>query len=51
MGVIQEVKNKYDRLNRPRGFSCVPVLIHINGVNNSVAEAFFLRLFLILGLS
>lgn len=35
---IDEVQNKIDRLHRPKGFSCRPVLIHVNGVNESVVE-------------
>ncbi len=36
--VIEEVKQKIDRLNIPKNFSCRPVLIHVNGVNSAVAE-------------
>ncbi len=37
--VISEVKNKIERLYIPRGMSCCPVLIHVNGVNDSVIDS------------
>lgn len=37
--VIQETSNKIERLKRPRGFSCIPVLIHVNGVEDAVVES------------
>lgn len=37
--VIQEVREKIDALSRPKGFSCRPVLIHVNGVEDAVAES------------
>lgn len=37
--VVQEVQQKIDRLEIPRGFSIRPVLIHVNGVAESVEEA------------
>jgi hypothetical protein len=37
--IIKEMKDKLDRLSLPRGFACCPVLIHINGVNESVADS------------
>ena len=36
--VIHEVEQKIERLNRPKGFSCRPVLIHVNGVSEEVIE-------------
>ena len=36
--VIQEVKDKLKRLERPKGFSCRPVLFHVNGVTDGVLE-------------
>ena len=33
------VQQKIDRLTRPKGFSCRPVLIHVNGVSEEVAES------------
>lgn len=37
--IIQEMKQKLDRLSLPRGFSCCPVLIHVNGVSDAVIDA------------
>lgn len=37
--VISEVHHKINSLYKPRGFSCIPVLIHVNGVQNSVRES------------
>ncbi|OJX10128.1 MAG: ATPase [Caedibacter sp. 37-49] len=37
--IIQETKDKINRLVLPRRFSCWPVLIHVNGVNESLEEA------------
>lgn len=37
--VIKEVKEKIARLKRPKGFSCRPVLFHVNGVTDNVLEA------------
>lgn len=34
--VIEEVKEKIERLSYPRGFSIRPVLIHVNGVSRGV---------------
>lgn len=39
--VIFEVQQKIDRIKRPRGFSCRPVLIHVNGVQKEVVESGF----------
>lgn len=36
--VIEEVKEKIERLKRPKGLSYRPVLIHINGVEKSIVE-------------
>lgn len=36
--VIDEVKTKISNLSLPRGFSCVPVLIHVGGVSDEVEE-------------
>lgn len=36
--VIFDVQQKIDRLNRPKSFSCRPVLIHVNGVTNDLLE-------------
>jgi len=37
--VIQEVKEKMNRIVLPRGFSILPVLVHVNGVNERVKES------------
>lgn len=37
--IINEIKNKISQLRLPRGFSCCPVLIHVNGVSDSVIDS------------
>ncbi|MDX5528518.1 MULTISPECIES: AAA family ATPase [unclassified Wolbachia] len=37
--IIQEVQKKIDALNRPKGFSCRPVLIHVNDVSDDVIDS------------
>jgi hypothetical protein len=37
--IIHEMKEKIQRLNPPKGFSCSPVLIHVNGVESAVLES------------
>ena len=37
--VIPETRAKIDALHRPRGMSCRPVLIHVNGVNEDVSDS------------
>lgn len=37
--IIKKVQEKINRLSIPRGFSCVPVLIHANGINEEIYEA------------
>lgn len=37
--VIQEVQKKIDAMSFPRGFSCRPVLIHVNGVTQDVIDS------------
>lgn len=39
--VIAEVKKKVDSLFYPKGFSCRPILIHVNGVQDEVIESGF----------
>jgi AAA+ ATPase superfamily predicted ATPase len=39
--IIQEMKRKIDNLVMPRGFSCFPVLIHVNGVQDSVIDSHY----------
>lgn len=36
--VIKEIQQKIDRLKLPRGSACLPVLIHVNGVSDSIIE-------------
>lgn len=43
--VIQEMKDKIAKLALPRGYACLPVLIHVNGVSESIDEAgYFFRI-------
>ncbi|EKE08842.1 MAG: ATPase family protein [uncultured bacterium] len=37
--IIQEMERKLDNLTKPRGFSCFPTLIHVNGVHDSVIDS------------
>ncbi|WP_238375380.1 AAA family ATPase [Rickettsia massiliae] len=39
--IIDEVQKKLDRLYYPKGFSCRPVLIHVNGVHEDVIDSGF----------
>lgn len=48
--IIQDVQNKIDRLNIPKGFSCIPVLIHVNGVKDSVVNSGFFKTILDFGM-
>ena len=41
INIIQEVEEKINRLKRPRGFSCRPVLIHVNGVSEEIVDGGF----------
>ncbi len=36
--VLKEVEQKIRRLSIPKGYSCNPVLIHVNGVSDAVAD-------------
>lgn len=36
--VIEEVQRKIDALTIPKGFSCFPVLIHVNDVQDAVLD-------------
>ena len=38
ISIIPEVQKKIDTLYRPRGTSCRPVLIHVNGVSKQVID-------------
>ncbi len=37
--IVSEMKRKLERLQRPKGFSCRPVLIHVNGVHEDVVNS------------
>jgi hypothetical protein len=37
--IIPEIRAKIGALSRPRGMSCRPVLIHVNGVNEEVIDS------------
>lgn len=37
--VIEEVQNKIERFKLPRGYAVVPVLIHLNGISESVTDS------------
>lgn len=39
LSVIDEIKQKIERLNMPKNFSYRPVLIHVNGVKDAVVES------------
>ena len=39
--VIKEVQEKIYRLKYPKGFSCRPVLIHVNGITDEIIEQGF----------
>lgn len=39
--VIQEIENKLQAIKIPKGYACLPVLVHINGVTKSVQESGF----------
>jgi len=41
LSIIQEVEAKIKALNYPKGFSCRPVLVHANGVQESVVDSNF----------
>jgi AAA+ ATPase superfamily predicted ATPase len=41
LDILSEVQQKIDKLKRPKGFSCRPVLIHVNGVTDEVLASNF----------
>lgn len=41
--VVDEMQEKLKRLQLPRGFSCVAVLIHVNGVQSALEEREFFK--------
>ena len=38
-GITREMQTKIQNLTRPKGFAVIPVLIHINGVSESVINS------------
>lgn len=45
MEAIKEVEGKISALQLPRGFSCRPILIHVNGIDEDVIDSgFFARI-------
>lgn len=36
--VVKEVQEKINRLKKPKGFSCRPILIHVNGVTDDLID-------------
>lgn len=43
--VIQEVQEKMNRIKKPKSFSCIPILVHVNGVTEELEDAgFFYRI-------
>lgn len=38
LSIIDEVKNKISKISIPRGYSCLPVLIHVNGVHDKIVD-------------
>lgn len=36
--VVKEVQEKINRLKRPKGFSCRPILVHVNGVSDDLID-------------
>lgn len=36
--IIEEIQEKIKKLSLPKGFSCFPVLVHVNGVHERVIE-------------
>lgn len=43
--IISEMKEKINNLSIPRKFSCVPILIHVNGVTDDVIDqAYFYKI-------
>lgn len=43
--VIEEMQEKIHRLKKPKSFTCVPVLVHVNGVTEELEDSqFFYRI-------
>lgn len=41
MDVISQMQHKISQFHLPRGFSIMPVLIHVNGVNEAIVDAHY----------
>jgi len=39
LSIIQDMKEKIAKLAIPKGYACLPVLIHVNGVSESLVDA------------
>lgn len=45
LSIIKEMEEKIARLSKPKGFTCFPVLIHVNGVDESIVESnYFIKI-------
>jgi hypothetical protein len=49
--IIEEMKEKILKLKRPKGISCRPVLIHLNGITDEVHESRYFAEILDFGLA
>lgn len=38
-GIVEEVRTKLSKIHLPKGFTCLPVLIHVNGITEEVENA------------
>lgn len=41
LSVIQAMKEKFSRLKKTKEFTCIPVLIHVNGVSSEIEESHY----------
>ncbi len=39
LSIVEEVRQKLSKIHLPKGFTCLPVLIHVNGVTEEVVQA------------
>jgi AAA+ ATPase superfamily predicted ATPase len=45
LGIVEEMRSKITKFQLPKGYTCLPVLIHVNGVTNEIEEAdYFYRI-------
>ncbi len=40
-GVVEKLRSKLLKINMPKGFTCLPVLIHVNGVTEDIEDSDF----------